>query len=100
MGHYDGQCPHKKKKKKKKQTIAMAEIEDFTARFEREVSLCIGHVDKERASIMTSADVDSEREYSLLTGHSLSAFTTNTWYIDSGASSHMTGAREMFSELS
>ena len=54
----------------------------------------------ERASIITSADVDSEREYSLLTGHSLSASTTITWYIDSGASSHMTGAREMFSELS
>ena len=32
--------------------------------------------------------------------HSFSASTTNTWYIDSGASSHMTGAREMFSELS
>ena len=54
----------------------------------------------ERASIITSADIDIEREYSLLTGHSLTASTTSTWYIDSGASSRMTGAREMFSELS
>ena len=69
-------------------------------RFEREFSLCTGHVDRERASIITSTDVDSEREYSLLTGHSLSSSTTSTWYIDSGASSHMTGAREMFSDLS
>ena len=35
-----------------------------------------------------------------MTDHSYSASTSNTWYIDSGASSHMTGAREMFSELS
>ena len=66
----------------------------------REFSLCTGHVDRERASIITSADVDSEREYSLSIDHSYSASTTNTWYIDSGASSHMTGAREMFFELS
>ena len=78
----------------------MAEVKDFAARFEREFSLCTRHVDRERASIITNVNVDSEREYSLLTGHSLSASTTNTWYIDSGASSHLTGSREMFSELS
>ena len=32
--------------------------------------------------------------------HSYSASTSNTWYIDSGASSHMTGACEMFFKLS
>ena len=32
--------------------------------------------------------------------HSYSASTSNTWYIDSKASSHMTGAREMFFKLS
>ena len=48
----------------------------------------------ERASIITNADIDIEREYSF------SASTTSTWYIDSGYSSHMTSAREMFSELS
>ena len=63
-------------------------------------SLCIGHVEIEKASIVTSADVDRQREFSLLTDHSYSASTSSTWYIDSGASSHMTGAREMFSELS
>ena len=35
-----------------------------------------------------------------MTDHSYNASTSNTWYIDSGASSHMTGACEMFSELS
>ena len=59
----------------------------------REFSLCIGNIDRERASIITSADVDRQREFSLLTDHSYSASTSNTSYIDSGASSHMTGAR-------
>ena len=36
----------------------------------------------------------------MVTDHSYSASTSSTWYINSRASSHMTGAREMFSELS
>ena len=55
---------------------------------------------RERASILTSADVDRQRDFSLVIDHSYTASTSSTWYIDSGASSHMTGAREMFSELS
>ena len=35
-----------------------------------------------------------------MTDHSYSASTSDTWYIDSGALSQMTGAREMFSKLS
>ena len=35
-----------------------------------------------------------------MTDHSYSASASSTWYIDSGASSHMTCAREMFPELS
>ena len=35
-----------------------------------------------------------------MTDHSYSASTFGTWYIDSGASSHMKGAHEMFSKLS
>ena len=35
-----------------------------------------------------------------MTDHSDSASTSSTWCIDSGASSHMTGTCEMFSELS
>ena len=39
-------------------------------------------------------------EHSLIAGHSLSAFaTSSTWYIDSGASSHMTGDRDMFAKM-
>ena len=91
IGHYDGKCPQKKKKQQQN-IVASTEAEDFAARFEREFSLCTGNVDRERESIITSADVDIEREFFLLTGNSLSASTSSTWYIDSGASSHMKGA--------
>ena len=55
---------------------------------------------RETTSIITSIDIEIEREHSLLTDHFFSASTTNTWYIDSGAPSHMTGAQEMFPKLS
>ena len=91
-------CPNKKKKQQ--QTTASMEVDDFATRFHSEFSLCTGHVEIERASIPTNADVDRQREFSLVTDHSYSAYTSSTWYMDSGALSHMTGAREMFSELS
>ena len=97
LGHYAGKFPQKKKKKKKKKLRQRLRSLQLDL---REFSLCTGHVDRERASIITSADIDIEREYTLLTGHSFSASTTSTWYIDNGASSHMIGAQEMFSELS
>ena len=99
MGHYAATCPNKKKKKQQ-QTSASTEIYDFAAPFQSEFSLCTGHIERERASILTSSDVDSKREFSCATEHSYSASTSSTWYIDSGTLSHMAGAREMFSELS
>ena len=45
MGHYVAICPNKKKKKK--QTVASAEIDDFATRFQSELSLCTGHIERE-----------------------------------------------------
>ena len=56
MGHYVEQCPNKKKKQQ--QTTPSAEVDDFATRFHSEFSLCTGNIDKERASIITSANVD------------------------------------------
>jgi hypothetical protein len=69
FGHYAGQCPNKKKK----QTAASTEVEDFSAKFDKEFSLVV----------------------------SLSTRTTHSsvWYIDSGASHHMRGVREHLTDL-
>jgi hypothetical protein len=60
FGHYAGQCPNKKKK----QTTASAEVEEFSTKFDREFSLIV---------CLWSRTT-----------------TPDTWYIDSGASLHMT----------
>ena len=52
----------------------------------------------------TSADIDEKStgkliELSLMSIQLASASTTGIWYIDSGASSHMTGIRQYFIDL-
>jgi hypothetical protein len=72
LGHFANQCPNKKKGKPKKQMAATTDTDAFAARFEDEFSVL--------ACLSTS-------------------MVTGTWYIDSGASCHMTGVREYFSSL-
>ena len=71
FGHYVGQCPNRKKKKGG--TAATAEETDFQTQFQKE---CAFHV------------CCSSVEYS-----------PHIWYIDSGASSHIIGIQEHFSNL-
>jgi hypothetical protein len=69
FGHYAGQCSNKKKK----QTATSAAVEEFSAKFDKEFSLVV----------------------------CLSTRTTHSdvWYIDSGASRHMTGVCEHLIDL-
>jgi hypothetical protein len=69
FGHYAGQCPNKKKK----QTTASAEVEEFSTKF--------------------------DKEFSLIACLSSRTTTTDAWYIDSGASRHMTAVREHLTDL-
>jgi hypothetical protein len=69
FGHYAGQCPNKKKKK----TTTLASVEEFSAKFDKEFSLVFF--------------------LSMRTTHS------DMWYIDSGASLHMTGVPEHLTDI-
>jgi hypothetical protein len=69
FGHYAGQCPNKKKK----QTTTSAEVEEFSTKF--------------------------DKEFSLIACLSSRTTTTDAWYIDSGASRHMTTVREHLTDL-
>ena len=70
LGHYAGQCPNRKKRLGGTTTTT---DEEFTTQFERECSFLICCMTVET--------------------------TPNIWYIDSGASSHMTDVREHFTNL-
>jgi hypothetical protein len=69
FGHYAGQCPNKKKK----QTTTSATVEEFSTKFDKEFSLVV----------------------------CLSTRTTHSdmWYIDSGASRHMTRVHEHLTDI-
>jgi hypothetical protein len=69
FGHYVGQCPNKKKK----QTTASTEVEEFSTKF--------------------------DKEFSLIACLSSRTTTPDTWYIDSGASRHMTTVHEHLTDL-
>jgi hypothetical protein len=69
MGHYAGQCPNRKKGG----TATTAEEAKFQTQFERECAFLI---------CCTSVQT-----------------TPSIWYIDSGASSHMTGVKEHLTDL-
>jgi hypothetical protein len=69
FGHYAGQCPNKKKK----QTVALAKVEEFSTKF--------------------------DKEFSLIACLSSRTTTPDTWYIDSGVSRHMIAVREHLTDL-
>jgi hypothetical protein len=71
MWHYAGQCPNRKKKKGG--TTTTTEEAKFQTLFERECAFLI---------CCTSVETKP-----------------SIWYIDSGASSHMTGVREHLTDL-
>ena len=75
MGHYAVTCLMKKDKGKGKNVAASADVDEFASQFDWEFSFM--------ASTSTSVAPSSRTEY-----------------VDSGASKHMTGAKDQFTQLS
>ena len=73
MGHYAVPCPQKKRKGKGQFVAASAEIGEFAAHF--------------------------DQEFTLVAGQDTCGLSTSLWYIDSGASRHMSGVQDSISEL-
>jgi hypothetical protein len=72
--HYASQCPNKKKKKQEPEVSTSTEVAEFTEKFEREFSL------------MTGLSSSGSAEFGDI----------GVWFVDSGASRHMTGMRSVF----
>lgn len=72
LGHFTSHCHYKKKGKGKQQVATFVKVDEFFDRFEKEFSF-----------------------FSCLS----SSMSSGSWYIDKGASCHMTGVREIFTSL-
>jgi len=72
MGHYAGTCPMKKEKGKN--VAASAEVEEFASQFDREFSFMASTSN----SVVPSSWI---------------------WYVDSGASRHMTRGKDQFTQF-
>eukprot|EP00253_Pinus_taeda_P013514 PITA_13514 len=92
MGHYAIVSPEKKKKGKDQSLAASAEIEDFAGCFDQEFAFTMCE-----SSSAGSPTIQVQKEQAF---PSISKASTGIWYVDSGASRHMTGVREYFLELS
>jgi hypothetical protein len=75
-GHYASQCLEKKKGRGKSQQVATSaetQLDEFVVKF--------------------------ERDFSLVSFLSTNTVTRSVWYLDNGASRHMTEAWELFNSL-
>ena len=93
LGHYAVVCLEKKNKKgKDKSMVASAEIESFLERFDWEFRFIACE-----ATSVGSPAIQVQRECAF---PATSRASFSIWYVDSGASRHMTRVKEYFSELS
>jgi hypothetical protein len=76
-GHYASQFPNKNKKKEKPEVSALAEVAEFSKRYEKEFSLMTGPMG---SGCLAFKEIES-------------------WFLDSGYSQHMTGLRSLFLDL-
>jgi hypothetical protein len=77
IDHYASQCPNKNKKKSEPEVSASVEVVEFDKRYENEFSLMTGPMG---SGCLAFKDIES-------------------WFVDNGASRHMTRLRSVFLDL-
>ncbi|KAL8154787.1 hypothetical protein AgCh_000227 [Apium graveolens] len=91
FGHYAAECLKPKKNKERRQEVNMALVED------EETTLLLTNCDKkeENMTLLNEKQVIP----ALKTEDTKGQAESNLWYLDNGASNHMTGCKSKFSEL-
>lgn len=90
-GHFAAECKRPKKTREQKQEVNMALVEDD------EPALLLAKFDREKSALML---LDEQRIVPSLVSNKLGKGSeSNVWYLDNGASNHMTGFKTKFIEL-
>ena len=90
-GHFAAECRKPKKNRETRQEAYMAQIDDD------EPTLLLAKCVKEEGMVMLTDE--NKSIHSTVTKNDKKAVGTNVWYLDNGASNHMTGFKEKFTDL-
>lgn len=90
-GHFVAECRKPKKNRETRQEAHMAQVDDD------EPTLLLAKCVKEDGMVMLTDE--NKAIHSIMTQNNKKVACTNMWYLDNGASNHMTGFREKFTDL-
>lgn len=95
----------KGKEKKKKKDMDMSKVKCWACqKMGHYATMCLERKNKGKKSTTTSTEVQQfssqfDQNFAFINSTSSRITTSVVWYIDNGASRHITGVRELFSEL-
>lgn len=89
-GHFAAECRKPKKRKEQKQEANMAMVDD------EEPALLLAKYEKKESELILEGN---KVILSLVSKDNEKTSESNVWYLDSGASNHMTGFKSKFAEL-
>lgn len=90
-GHIASECRRPKKNRDTRQEAHMAQVDDD------EPTLLLAKCVKEEGVVMLTNE--NKAIHSAVIKNNNKAISSNVWYLDNGASNHMTGFREKFTDL-
>lgn len=90
-GHFAADCKKPKRDKELKEEVNIAQIPD------NEPALLLAEQENDKGSVMLPNEDKVSPRFNQSEGES--KFVSNLWYLDNGASNHMTGQKSKFKEL-